>query len=580
MGTASDNRHTGGMNTLYLLANGDLRDAANRAGWEKQMEMEKRVTSLIESLADSKGRRFRVVRAHRFDPKLGHGFINSQKMGNRVFAGIPPNAPVIVVETIWQYSHHILGALVAHEGPILTVANWSGTWPGLVGLANLNASLIKHGREYSSLWTEEFTDDFFLNGLRNFLATGKVTHDISHARPFAKVNASGYAKSLKLGRAIAENLRRHRAIIGPLDEMCMGMENAVFGNELLYRKGMGKENISQSELLARMGTVSDRDGWAVIKWCMDKGMKFHIGTNEKTELTKRQLVEQGKMYVAAVRIAHKYGLDCIGIQYQQGLKDCCAASDLVEGLLNNSERPDVKCDDRNCADLGKIIRKGDAIPCFNEVDEGCAVDLVLSSRVWKALRMDPSANQEDVRWSRPYTGVVETSAGPLHVKDAEVWVELLSGSSPASHFVNGYAGADSLRQSPMYFPLGGGTLRGIGKPGEVVWSRVYIDEKGELCMDLGRGGVCGLPAQETNDRWEKTTPQWPIKHLVRYGITRNQFMARHRSNHETILYADNAEKANQALFAKAAMAEALGIRVFICGSTDRKDSFEHLAKHA
>lgn len=231
---------------------------------------------------------------------------------------------------------------------------------------------------------------------------------MSHTRPFAKVNASGYANVMKPGRALAEHLRHHRAIIGPLDEMCMGMENAVFGNELLYKKGMGKENISQSELLARMGTVSDRDGWAVIKWCMDRGMKFYIGTDEKTELTKRQLIAQGKMYVAAVRIAHKYGLDCIGIQYQQGLKDCCPASDLVEGLLNNPERPDVKCDDRSCADLGKFIRKGDAIPCFNEVDEGCAVDLVLSSRVWKALGMDPSANQEDVRWSRPYTGRIQT----------------------------------------------------------------------------------------------------------------------------------------------------------------------------
>ena len=40
----------------------------------------------------------------------------------------------------------------------------------------------------------------------------------------------------------------------------------------------------------------------------------------------------------------------------------------------------------------------------------------------------------------------------------------------------------------MYFRLGGGTLKGVSKPGEIVWSRVFVDD-GELCMDLGRAGV-------------------------------------------------------------------------------------------
>jgi len=40
--------------------------------------------------------------------------------------------------------------LRSHKGPILTVANWSGQWPGLVGLLNLNGSLIKAGTAFSS----------------------------------------------------------------------------------------------------------------------------------------------------------------------------------------------------------------------------------------------------------------------------------------------------------------------------------------------------------------------------------------------------------------------------------------------
>ncbi len=47
------------------------------------------------------------------------------------------------------------------------------------------------------------------------------------------------------------------------------------------------------------------------------------------------------MYIAAVRIADDFGCDAIGIQYQQGLKDLLPASDLVEGTLNNADRPPV-----------------------------------------------------------------------------------------------------------------------------------------------------------------------------------------------------------------------------------------------
>ena len=53
------------------------------------------------------------------------------------------------------------------------------------------------------------------------------------------------------------------------------------------------------------------------------------------------MLAQCKMYIAALRIADEFGCDAIGIQYQQGLKDLAPASDLVEGLLNNVDRPPV-----------------------------------------------------------------------------------------------------------------------------------------------------------------------------------------------------------------------------------------------
>jgi hypothetical protein len=46
-------------------------------------------------------------------------------------------------------------------------------------------------------------------------------------------------------------------------------------------------------------------------------------------------------------------------------------------------------------------------------------------------------------------------------------------------------------------------------------------------------------------------------------------MARHKANHIQVAYANSAEEADRAMLAKAAMAEALGLDVSICGT--RKD---------
>ena len=80
-------------------------------------------------------------------------------------------------------------------------------------------------------------------------------------------------------------------------------------------------------------------------------------------------------------------------------------------------------------------------------------------------------------------------------------------------------------------------------------------------MDLGRAGVVELPEEETERRWQATTPQWPIMHAVIYGVTRDQMMARHKANHIQVAYANSAAEADRAMLAKAAMAEALGMEV-------------------
>ena len=235
---------------------------------------------------------------------------------------------------------------------------------------------------------------------------------------------------------------------------------------------------------------------------------------------------------------------------EQGLKDMAPASDLVEGLLNNVERPPVYH-----AETGEELFAGQALPHFNEVDEGAAVDAVVTNRVWNAMGLDPATTLHDIRYGEHFTG--------KNVDDF-VWVFLISGAAPASHFIDGYAGASSERQPPMYFRLGGGTLKGISKPGEIVWSRVYV-MNGALHADIGRATVVSLPKKETERRWKGTTPQWPIMHAVLHGITRDQMMARHKANHLNVAYGTDADSADKALAAKAAMLAAMGLQVHLCG---------------
>jgi hypothetical protein len=529
-------------NTIYLVANGDLRLSANQVCWPAQLAMEKALTAAVERLGA------RVVRAHPYKPKLKHGFIASQKEGMEIFADLDPQAPLVVAEAVWQYSHHVLHGLISHRGPILTVANWSGTWPGLVGMLNLNGSLTKAGVKYSTLWSEDFSDPFFLDGLAAWLKTGSCAHPTDHVRPLAAAKLPSRARST--AKKLAADLLRRKAIMGIFDEGCMGMYNAIIPDELLFSTGVYKERLSQSALYYGATQVSDAEAKAVFGWLKRKGMKFHLGKDEATELTERQVLLQCKTYVAALRIADEFGCDAIGIQYQQGLKDLLPASDLVEGILNNADRPPV----RNAA--GKVIRAGEPLTHFNEVDECAGLDGLLTQRVHTALGEPVENTLHDLRW-----GDWDRSG----TTSEYVWVFLISGSAPPAHHVKGYAGTDSMRQPPMYFRLGGGTVRGIAHPGELIWSRIFVEE-GKLKMDLGRGKAISLPAEETDRRWKETTVQWPIMHAVTYGVSRDQMMARHKANHIQVAYAKTARGADQAMYAKAALAAELGIAVSLCGT--------------
>ena len=526
---------------VVLLASGDLRQSANQVCWPAQAEVEAAVTKAFEAEG------WTVRRGHPYRDDLKHGFIYNQRMGMDVFMGIDPTAPIVVVEAVWQYSHHILSGLVNHRGPILTLANWSGQWPGLVGMLNLNGSLAKAGVKFSTLWSKDFDDAFFVKGLKQWIKEGKIDHDTSQVHPFLLAKLPEAER--KLGASLAKELKSRKAIMGIFDEGCMGMFNAIIDDNLLNQTGVFKERLSQSALFAAMRTVTDKEAGEIRAWLDKSGITFATGPNEETDLTDAQILEQCKMYIAALRIADEFGCDAIGIQYQQGLKDLAPASDLVEGLLNNADRPPA------FDAAGKELYAGKPLPHFNEVDECAGLDAVVTNRLLTAMHLDPATTLHDVRWGEHYKG---------DGVDDFVWVFQISGAVPASHITGGYKGARSERQPPMYFRLGGGTLKGVCKPGDVVWSRIFT-EGGKLHVDMGRATAIALPAEETERRLKSVTPQWPIMHVLLHGISRDQFMARHHANHVNVAYADSKESADRLLAAKAAMMAELGLEVHLCG---------------
>lgn len=530
------------MKKVYLVANGDLRLSADRICEQAQSEMERKLIASLEREG------VKVVRAHQYDPVKKHGFIDSQKYGIEVFRSIPKDAPLVVAEAVWEYTQHILPGLITHRGPILTVANWSGTWPGLVGLLNINASLTKAGKRYSTIWSENFDDEFFLKGIRSWLKNGSISHDVTHVRPYedGEISKAEAREGIESAREIMDK----KAIMGIFDEGCMGMYNAIIPDELLQPLGIFKERLSQSTLYAKMQTVTDSEAQKIYDWLKAKGMKFNLGSNGETDLTENQIIQQCKMYIAALRIADEFGCAFIGIQYQQGLKDLCPASDLAEGLFNNVDRPPVYHEETK-----RELFAGEALPHFNEADELAGVDALVTNRVWRRLGYPPETTLHDIRWGRHFKG---------DGLDDFVWVFEISGSIPAAHIEGGYSEAVSERQPPVYFKLGGGTLKGVSKPGNIVWSRMFI-EGGKLKYDIGLGKAVKLPEKETEERLNLTNHEWPIMHAVLEGVTRDQMMARHKANHIQVAYAPDEQGARRALYVKAAAMNELGVEVYICG---------------
>jgi L-fucose isomerase-like protein len=502
---------TSGNSSICLISNGDFRDSAGVVCWPKQEETLRAVQAAVRKL----GRETEILTA--YDERRGHGFLTRQCQGAKLFAKLDRDAPVIIVLSCWAYAHQVSGSLQTHRGPILLLANFDGLWPGLVSLLNHSATLDRLCIPHSRLWTEDFDRDAaFMQRLQNWCETGKIDYDQSHLATAEELRLTASAKAL--GERLAMDVLRNKRILGQLDPGCMGMLNAVMDPAKLGRIGMPIELLNQSDLVAEMNTIGDREAQDYLNWLVERGVWFDWGVDQFEQLVPSQVVLQMKMYASAARLYSRYGLSAIGIPYQVGLVRSVPASDLAEGMLNNSDRPDV-----TDPETGAAINPGRPLVHFNEGDIGAAVPQVLMNDICQLKGLPPETTLHDVRWGREYEGRF-------------VWVFEISGGAPPEHF-GGWHNTKVYRQPKMYFPLGGGTCSGVSKPGTVTWARFY-EHFGQIGMDCGTGEAVKLPAGEVQDRLARTTREWPIANVHIPGYGRDQLMASPMSNHIVMCYGD------------------------------------------
>lgn len=528
-----------GTNEVLLVTNADLRESANVECWPVQNKFEAKLQDALSS-------RFGVTakRAHLYKGDKGHGFISSQREGSDLFATIDPESPVIVLLTAWQYSHHLAPSLAKHRGPVLLLANFDGTWPGLVGTLCMAGTLTGLGKAYSRLWSANFDDEFFFKGLASWLKTGMINHDLSYLHPVDATHPAAKTEAWSIGAKVGEFVLRNKEILGLFDTFCMGMINGVFPQKALVDIGMPLEGLSQSALLVEMAKVPQSLREECLKWYEERGMKFQYGSDPAKELTREQVLEQCAMMIAMARFTQRFGLSCVGVQYQQGLAHSCAASDFAEGAIGSTDRFPIP--DEN----GEIIRPGKPITCANEVDMGTAIPQTMLFRLLDSLGLPSETTLHDIRWGSEFEGTF-------------YWDFEISGSVPFEHLKGGIAGATGYRQPAMYFPKGGSSIHGQGKAGRLIWARAHY-EGTQVYMHIGTGTAVELPAAEFERRRKATTYEWPLLNCVLDGVGRDDLMAGHQSNHITIAYVDE-DKLQDVLRAFVAQAVTQNIKVSVAG---------------
>ncbi|HIA48892.1 MAG TPA: fucose isomerase [Candidatus Hydrogenedentes bacterium] len=434
----------------------------------------------------------------------------------------PVQDPMIGVCVHWFYGPHTTDGVVGKDNPLLLASNFSGEWPGLVGLLNTGACLESLNRKFSRAWTDHddwTTDEFFMEHLDEWCRTGST----SYSEEAIITDVSVSADAQKISDEVEAGIRERRVLMLMLGDTSMGMINGYFGPRLLNPIGFTEHKVDQAWIIDRGESISQDRIDAAFNFVNENGVEFHYGDDFDERATKEQLRD----YLTVLDMIDEFHADCLGWQYQLGLIPLRPPSDFCEGLFNSTCRPESN---------------GDTIATATEGDQGNLVPMEMMKRLCKAKGLHQSVAFHDVRWGGEHEGRF-------------VWVLLNSGSAGAyafNHDPDTLKGTHSYRQPAQYFPNPGGTLTGESLPGEITWSRAYIRDN-ELWMDIGQGEVVKLPEEKRDAWWEGTTREWPFM-AADLGISRDTLMAHYMSNHIAVSYGDIFEE-------MVALSRSLGFKV-------------------
>lgn len=482
----------------------------------------------------------------------------------------PIDDPLIGVCVHWFYGPHTTDGVVDKDNPLLLASNFSGQWPGLVGLLNTGACLESVGRPFSRIWTDapDWTGDArFMARLDEWCRTGRIEYAAPEIR-VAETAIADAGSTMRHGPAerVAADIRRRRILALMLGDTSMGMINGYFGHRLLNRIGFTEHKVDQAWIIDRGRRIEAKRIDDALRFVCDRGVEFHWRGEgcppsiaaDAADFAEDATREQLRDYLAVLDICDEFRCDCIGWQYQLGLLPLRPPSDFNEGLLNSVCRPESN---------------GDAIVTSTEADQGNLVPMELMKRLLKAKELHPAVMFHDVRWGGEHDGRF-------------VWVLLNSGSCGAYAFNHDPAtlrGVHSYRQPAGYFPVPGGTFAGESLPGRITWARAWIKarddadglsggrnpnpgkfrapsaaEATELWMDIGRGEVLALPPVKRDAWWEGTTRQWPFM-AADLGVSRDTLMAHYMSNHIAVAYGDILDELLM-------LSQMLGFRVRVWGA--------------
>jgi L-fucose isomerase-like protein len=442
----------------------------------------------------------------------------------------PIDDPLLGVCVHWFYGPHTTDGVVGKDNPLLLASNFSGRWPGLVGLLNTGACLESVGRAHSRIWSDApdlSADPSFMERLDQWCKSGKIEYDTGdlHYDPTPSANARASAAR------VAASFRARRALIMMLGDTSMGMINGYFGPRLLTRHGFTEHKIDQAWLLDRGKRIEESRIDAAFRFVQERGVTFHWGEPGAEDFTELDSREQLRDYLCVLDMVSEFKADCIGWQYQLGLISLRAPSDFAEGLFNSVCRPESN---------------GDTIACATEADQGNVMPMEMLKRLLKDKGLHQAVMFHDVRWGAEHDGRF-------------LWVLLNSGSCGAyafNHDPETLRGVHSYRQPRQYFPVPGGTFAGESLPGAITWARAYI-KGGTLWMDVGKGEVVRLPPAVRDAWWTGTTREWPFM-AADLGIGRDTLMAHYLSNHVAVAYGDVFDE-------MVALSQELGFKLRVLG---------------